>query len=251
MDELKEAQRWLAEAASLLDRAQRAHAFMGIERDIVLGKLARAYELVAAASIASPLARSGAERAIIPPVELKRGGGPSERQPEADTPPAQAPAAERSAPPSTDEVALAAVLAAADDLTMEIEASQTTDDGPSAEPALPVSRQQTEIVSDRFRTSTMLVNEQLGGTHAAPSRASKLQNRRIDDLGKSIGLNDKHVFIKELFGGSAERYAATINRVNQIGDLNSAIIYLQENFSWSDDSQAAMQFIDLVRRKFL
>ena len=65
MDELKEAQRWLVEAASLLDRAQRAHVFMGIERDIVLGKLARAYELVAAASTASPLARSGVEAPAV------------------------------------------------------------------------------------------------------------------------------------------------------------------------------------------
>lgn len=249
MDELKEAQRWLVEAASLLDRAQRAHVFMGIERDIVLGKLARAYELVAAASTASPLARSGVEAPAVEapcprcetpaPAPQPESVAAVEPQPE-PTVQAQPRAAAPARPqPDPDELA----LAAADDLLMEIEADEPQEPAPS--------RQQAEIVSDRFRSRAMSINEQLGGAHAAPNRASKLQNRRIDDLGKSIGLNDKHVFIKELFDGSPERYAATINKLNHFDDLNSAIIYLQESFSWPDDSQAAVQFIDLVRRKFL
>lgn len=234
------------EAASLLDRAQRAHVFMGIERDIVLGKLARAYELVAAASTVSPLARLGGEAPSVDAPSPRREAVVPAPQPDvvADVEPRpEPPVQEQPTPtrtqPDPDELA----LAAADDLLMEIEAD---------EPQMPApSRQQAEIVSDRFRSRAVSINEQLGGAHAAPSRASKLQNRPIDDLGKSIGLNDKHVFIKELFDGSPERYAATINRLNHFDDLNSAIIFLQESFCWPDDSQAAMQFIDLVRRKFL
>ena len=60
---------------------------------------------------------------------------------------------------------------------------------------------------------------------------SKLQNKPITDLAKAIGINDKFLFIKELFGGDSDLYNQTIKHLNHFTDLNEAIIYLQENFT--------------------
>jgi len=79
---------------------------------------------------------------------------------------------------------------------------------------------------------------------------TKLQNKPITDLAKAIGINDKFLFTNELFDGDSALYAETVNRLNEMDDLNEAIIYLQDNFSWSATSEAASKFIDLLRRKF-
>ena len=70
-------------------------------------------------------------------------------------------------------------------------------------------------------------------------------------LFRSIGINYKFLFIKELFNGDSARYSETISHLNSFADLNDAIIYLQDNFEWSESNEYAAKFIDLVRRKFI
>ncbi len=81
--------------------------------------------------------------------------------------------------------------------------------------------------------------------------ASVFQNKPIEDLGKAIGINEKFLFTKELFGGNAELYAKSIKQLNEFADINDALIYIQDNFSWDNDNDAANRLIDLIRRKLL
>ena len=81
--------------------------------------------------------------------------------------------------------------------------------------------------------------------------ASVLKSKPISDLTKAIGINDKFLFTKELFGGNAEVYAKTIKKLNDFDNINDAIIFIQDNFSWDDGNEAADQLIELVRRKLL
>ena len=81
--------------------------------------------------------------------------------------------------------------------------------------------------------------------------ASELQNKPIQDLTKAIGINDKFLFTKELFSGNAELYAKTMRKLNEFSDINDALIFVQENFNWDDKNEAANQLIDLVRRKLM
>lgn len=72
---------------------------------------------------------------------------------------------------------------------------------------------------------------------------------RIKDLRSAIGLNDKFLMIRDLFGGDAERYEATIDTLDEFEDLDECIIYIVENFRWNPDLEASKLLISLIERK--
>lgn len=107
----------------------------------------------------------------------------------------------------------------------------------------------SEILGEKYQGKKKFRNEVLGT--GKKDMASVLQNKPIFDLTKAIGINDKFLFTKELFNGNAELYSKTIKQLNEFSDINDALIYIQDNFSWDDKNEAANQLIDLVRRKLL
>lgn len=104
-------------------------------------------------------------------------------------------------------------------------------------------------LAEKFQGKKKFRNEMLGG--GKKDMASHLKNKPIADLTKAIGINDKFLFTKELFNGNAELYSKSIRQLNSYTDINDALIYIQENFSWDENNEAANQLIDLVRRKLL
>ena len=72
---------------------------------------------------------------------------------------------------------------------------------------------------------------------------------RITELRQAIGLNDKFLMIKELFGGDAARYEATIDTLDEFDDLDECIIYIVENFRWNPDLEATKLLVSLIERK--
>ena len=72
---------------------------------------------------------------------------------------------------------------------------------------------------------------------------------RITDLRKAIGINDKFLMIKDLFGGNAVQYEATIETLNEFDDIDDCMIYIAENFSWNPDSEGARLLVSLIERK--
>lgn len=107
----------------------------------------------------------------------------------------------------------------------------------------------TPILAEKFQGKKKFRNEVLGS--GKKDIASHLKNKPISDLTKAIGINDKFLFTKELFNGNAELYAKSIKQLNSFDDINDALIFIQENFSWDENNEAANQLIDLVRRKLL
>ena len=85
------------------------------------------------------------------------------------------------------------------------------------------------------------------------SLASKLQQNPIPDLKSAIGINDKFLFVNELFGGSMEKYNKSIENLNDLKTLNGALIYLNElkiELQWNSSNEAYQKLKDLVSRKF-
>ncbi|MDD3893076.1 MAG: hypothetical protein PHE03_12320 [Bacteroidales bacterium] len=109
--------------------------------------------------------------------------------------------------------------------------------------------EQSIPLGEKYKGNHKFRNEVLGQNKK--DFATLLQNKPIVDLTKAIGINDKFLFTKELFNGNAELYAKSIKQLNDFTDINDALIYIQENFSWDNDNEAASQLIDLIRRKLL
>ena len=83
--------------------------------------------------------------------------------------------------------------------------------------------------------------------------ADKLQQNPLHDLKSAIGINDKFLFVNELFGGSMEKYNKSIENLNDLKTLNGAMIYLNElkiELQWNSSNEAYQKLKDLVSRKF-
>lgn len=86
------------------------------------------------------------------------------------------------------------------------------------------------------------------------SLASQFQHSHIDDLSKAISLNDKFLYIKELFKGKGEDFSKAIQKLNVCPNIDEAfqtIDMLKKYYAWDTDSSAYLALCDLVRRKFV
>lgn len=87
------------------------------------------------------------------------------------------------------------------------------------------------------------------GDKIAADEAPTTPFNRITDLRKAIGLNDKFLMIRDLFGGDAAMYEDTIDRLNEFDDLDECMIFIVENFRWNPDSEGAKLLVSLIERK--
>lgn len=82
---------------------------------------------------------------------------------------------------------------------------------------------------------------------------TKYQNTKISDLTKSISINDKFLFIRELFKNRGEEFSQAIqalNNCNNIEEAFSVMEKMKKHYFWDSTSQAYLALCDLVRRKF-
>lgn len=88
--------------------------------------------------------------------------------------------------------------------------------------------------------------------------SQKLSESPILDLTKALGLNEKFLFINELFGGDAAKFKAAIDVFNEPMDsFDKARAYMEkelvEQFDWLNKLKktVAKDFVKLVRRRYL
>ena len=101
-----------------------------------------------------------------------------------------------------------------------------------------------------FEMAETLGESFMQGDH---SLAAKLQQNPVRDLKSVIGINDKFLFVNELFGGSMEKYNKSIENLNDLKTLNGAMIYLNElkiELQWNSSNEAYQKLAELVKRKF-
>ena len=72
---------------------------------------------------------------------------------------------------------------------------------------------------------------------------------KIVDLRKAIGINDKFIMLRDLFGGNEAQYNTTIDALNSFASLDDCMIYIVENFAWNPDSEGAKLIVSLIERK--
>lgn len=120
-------------------------------------------------------------------------------------------------------------------------AAATAADPDAARAAAPVLG---EVINHDVRT--------LSDTIAPPRDvASELRRSEpVTDLRRAVGINDKFLLIRDLFGGDGAAYEVTIRRLNEFDTFDDAMIYIAENFAWNPNSDGAKLIMDLLERKF-
>ncbi|MCF6171589.1 MAG: hypothetical protein L3J66_11485 [Bacteroidales bacterium] len=125
---------------------------------------------------------------------------------------------------------------------------------PAPEPEVKTQKQ-TEVKStlDLFSESTMAtVSDKFAGSEEQ-SLADKMQHSRVTDLRQSIGINEKFLFINELFSGDMGRYNKAVDELNEMTTLKGVQTYFMEikiQYQWDEGQEAYQKLKDLVERKF-
>jgi hypothetical protein len=85
------------------------------------------------------------------------------------------------------------------------------------------------------------------------SISSQYQRAKVGDLTKAISINDKFIYIKELFHNRGEDFSASIRMLNECKDMEEAfdcLDKLKQKYFWDSKSDAYLSFCDLLRRKY-
>lgn len=93
----------------------------------------------------------------------------------------------------------------------------------------------------------------LADTIAAPAAlGEEINHSHIRSLRKAIGLNDKFLMIRDLFGGDGDLYEQTLDALDEFESFDDCLLYIAENHpEWNPDSEGAKFLTQLLERKLL
>ena len=110
---------------------------------------------------------------------------------------------------------------------------------------------ETRETDDKKTVSEIFVHEKsvndLLGT--GKTIEHKLTGSPLTKLKVAIGLNDRFLFIRELFNNDARLFNDTIDQIDRMENINEAIALLNRNFKWKKN-ETSMKFAQLVKRRF-
>lgn len=72
----------------------------------------------------------------------------------------------------------------------------------------------------------------------------------VTSLRGAIGINDRFLLLRDLFGGNEEAYEKAISAIDAFDNLDDCMVHIIENYSWRSGSDGAKLIMDLIRRKF-
>ncbi len=86
-------------------------------------------------------------------------------------------------------------------------------------------------------------------SEAKQSVQNTISSRPISSLQSAVGINDRFLFIRELFEGDGDQYADAVKNLDQMNSIQEAVNYLRDNYKWKKND-TSLKFIDLVKRRF-
>jgi hypothetical protein len=100
--------------------------------------------------------------------------------------------------------------------------------------------------------SMPVLNEKLRANHI--EIGTMLNNEPIKELKKGIGINDRFLFVQELFRGDETMYERSIKTIDGFAIYPEAQFWIQRELKlkigWNDDSATVKHFDQLVKRRF-
>lgn len=102
------------------------------------------------------------------------------------------------------------------------------------------------------KAETSSLNQKLSATQQ-PTLAEKLQKKPIADLRAAIGLNQKFLFMNDLFEGENSTYNEAIAKLNAFSNVDEAKNYLLElgtRYKWTLENENVLTFTELVERRY-
>lgn len=110
----------------------------------------------------------------------------------------------------------------------------------------------TREINQSIAQEISSINERLKEVKTEVSE--KLTDSPVKDLRKAIGINDRYLFINELFRGDEAMYERSIKTINGFSIWPEAEYWirreLKTKLGWSNDNDTVKIFDQLVKRRF-
>ena len=130
-----------------------------------------------------------------------------------------------------------------------VPAADRTEAGREEERPGPVEGHHKRVLGEVIGTATTSVCDDFARHNDKTDLASKIQSSQVSELRRALGVNDRFLMIRDLFGGDAAACETAIAQLDSFTDLDDALIYIQETYAWNPDSEATRLVVDLLTRK--
>jgi len=110
----------------------------------------------------------------------------------------------------------------------------------------------SNTVGEAYNTNKKEINEQFSN-QTDNNIANRFQKTQFNDLMKAIDINDKFLFIRELFNGNGSLFTEVVNQLNQLSKLTDAIDYFEKTkttYRWKENSEAYIKLYELILKKY-
>ena len=106
------------------------------------------------------------------------------------------------------------------------------------------------ILADKLTpTDFVPINETLAQKNVGTDLSSKLQTAPIASIASGIGLNDRFLYVRELFKGDSNKYNRALKHLDTVDTLEEALDFITCHFDWNPKSEATQKFLKLVHRR--
>ncbi len=100
----------------------------------------------------------------------------------------------------------------------------------------------------------LTINEILASQASQSTVSSQFAQRQVKDLKSLINLNDKLLFVRDLFNGYNLAYSEAIEILNRFESFESADNFLKQNYSaknnWAEKQNVADKFYEILNKRF-
>lgn len=167
--------------------------------------------------------------------------------------------------PFNEEVSVESVVEAAvpsDSLHTENIRVTSTSEKEEIEPVVREVVEEKKVleIEPEPTTKPLTINELIqqqkkAGVNLTQQFQTSTTQERALDLKTAVSLNDKLLFIRDLFNGYSLAYSEALELLNRFNNFAEADAFLQSNYAlkngWADKQQTVEKFYILLRKKFV
>jgi hypothetical protein len=112
----------------------------------------------------------------------------------------------------------------------------------------PSSSSGVKTIGEQLGTNKTSLNEMLASKNTTGDFSSRL--KPVTDIKSAIGVGDRFLFIRELFGGNNETFEETIAHLNSLTSYSEAHDFLISKFNWDESQNTVSAFVNIVKRRY-
>ncbi|HPM17991.1 MAG: hypothetical protein GT598_15415 [Bacteroidales bacterium] len=106
------------------------------------------------------------------------------------------------------------------------------------------------IIADQFANRPESFHEKLGGMKPEDDVLEIIKTKPVSSISEAIGINDKYLFIKEIFNGDQETYNRVLSELESAGSFDDAKSIIMDRAGINKENEAFRMFISILKRKF-